>query len=162
MPDPIGGKTVRIPLTNGGFTLVDAADYELVSACSWRNAGGYAATGRCKDMKLLHRLLLKAPAGRIVDHKNRDGLDNRRSNLRLCTHAQNMRNRRKHRDTRSTYKGVHQDPRTGRWRAQITHDGSRKHLGLFDDEIQAALQYDVAARRYHGPYAATNASLALL
>lgn len=84
----------------------------------------------------MHRDILGAKPGQIVDHVNGNGLDNRRANLRICTHAENMRN---HRGS----KGV--DRFRGRWRARIQFDHSSKFLGLFDTKKEAAEAYHAAS-----------------
>ncbi len=101
----------------------------------------------------LHRLLLKAPNGKIVDHKNGDGLDNRRENIRLTTHAGNMRNARSYCGT-SKFKGVSKF--RNKWKAQI-HEGKRAiYLGLFEIEEDAAKAYDTAAVLLYGDEAYLN------
>jgi len=93
--------------------------------------------------------------GYVIDHINRNGLDNRRSNLRLATIAQNAWNSRR-RKNRSGYKGVWYAKDKGRFRAAIWHNNKREYLGYFDSPRQAALAYDEAAKRYHGEFAVLN------
>ena len=93
----------------------------------------------------------------IIDHINGDGLDNRSANLRVATYSQNSQNRRKSRKgCGSKYKGVWLDKRTRRWRAQICFEGTKKHLGYYDDEAGAGRAYDRAAVRYHEEFAKLN------
>jgi hypothetical protein len=97
------------------------------------------------------------PKGRVVDHKNGDGLDNRRSNLRPATHSQNMHNRRKTKSkTWSRFIGVSFDKRCGRWIADICTQRKKMRLGWFDNEEDAARTYDAAAKKYHGEFARLN------
>lgn len=136
--------------------VVDVIDAPFAWAHHWTiNAGGYAyrrdASGA---MSYLHRDLLQAPAGRLVDHRNGDTLDNRRSNLRLCTHAQNIRNQRHRTDGVSRYRGVLKS--RGRWVARIKVDYRQIHLGTYEHEHDAALVYDVAARKHFGDFARPN------
>lgn len=110
---------------------------------------------------LLHRLLLNAPKESEVDHINGDGLDNRRSNLRLATRAQNAANtivRKRHSTKPSRFRGVHWAPRglAGYWVAQIRIEGKFRHLGYCKDEEQAARLYDDAAFEAHGEFATLN------
>lgn len=91
----------------------------------------------------------------MVDHINGNGLDNRRCNLRVCSHGENMRNRTMNRNNRSGYKGVYFDPdKNGRpWRAQIRANGRKHSLGRFDTAEQAYEAYQKAAERLHGEFA---------
>ena len=105
----------------------------------------------------MHRQIMKAPAGFVVDHINYNGLDNRKANLRLATLTQNNRHTRRtiHPGT-SKYKGVCWYSREKRWAVRIHADGKTIPLGYFKDEIQAAKTYDKAAKTYHGDFAALN------
>jgi hypothetical protein len=103
------------------------------------------------------RAILNAPAGMIVDHRDGDGLNNQRENLRLCTHSQNMQNRRLQRNNRSGYKGVYWIKAQGVWAARITVNRVPINLGRFDTAEQAARAYDEAALKYHGEFARLNA-----
>jgi len=104
----------------------------------------------------MHRLIMDPPRGYVVDHINGDGLDNRRANLRLATHAQNGRNRRKIKKGISKYKGVSWEESTGKWRALIHVDRKKISLGCYKDEVTAAKVYDKAAKKYHGEFARLN------
>ncbi len=106
----------EIPLTQGKVALVDAEDYEELSRFKWhaqRNKSTYYAVrnGRRLDGKrcavLMHRVIIDPPAGMLVDHISRDGIDNRRSNLRVCSIAENNRNRASKRGASSRFLGVH-------------------------------------------------------
>lgn len=105
----------------------------------------------------MHRLILSAGEGDIVDHINGDGLDNRRSNLRIVTTQQNAFNQ-KHHGGSSRHKGVSYRSDTGTWRAYITMDGVRRYLGNFASEDDAALAYNNEAARLFGEYAKLNAA----
>ncbi len=152
---------IEIELTQGFVAKVDVEDYDLVSGRNWhavkRQSGlVYAATNisdeRGQRPLSMHRVLM--PEAERVDHINGDGTDNRRANLRAATHAQNMRNRKKHKNNTSGFKGV--SPMRGKWRAQIRFEGRKHHLGIFDSPEEAAEAYDEAARRLHGEFARTN------
>jgi hypothetical protein len=104
----------------------------------------------------MHRLLLNPPEGVEVDHINGNTLDNRRANLRICTHAENSRNRRGRSNSKSGVKGV--TPYPGGWRATINVNGKNVHLGCFTNIDDAAEAYDEAATRYYGEFARTNAT----
>lgn len=126
--------------------------------CPQHNDRFYASS--CKQKNLhMHRLIMDVPAGDknlFVDHKNGDGLDNRRSNLRICTLSQNMMNRVKLslKKTTSIYKGV--GFHKGRFRAYIHANGGHKSLGYYDDQRDAAKAYNEAAIKYFGEFARLN------
>lgn len=103
----------------------------------------------------MHRLLVGAERGIEVDHKNRDGLDCRRENLRVATRSQNASNSPSIGGT-SKYKGVNWHRARGKWAAYIKHNMVRKYLGLFLSEQDAACAYDAAAIRMHGEFAYLN------
>jgi len=102
----------------------------------------------------MHNLVINIPDGMFCDHINRNGLDNRKANLRPATHTQNVWNRRKFKPySRSKYKGVDD---MKRWRARIRVNGKRIYLGSFKTELDAAHAYDKAARKYHREFASLN------
>jgi len=104
----------------------------------------------------MHREMMNAPAGMLVDHRNGDNLDNRRSNLRLATPTENSCNRRKKTGGSSRYKGVTFNRRSGKWFARIRIHGKCIFLGTFESEVEAARAYDAAAKKYHGEFACLN------
>lgn len=161
-------STRQIELTQGQVALIDAEDYEKVSQYKWHAAWGertrsyYAAhsewvkgSGRPRTIRM-HRVILDAPDGLMVDHVNHNTLDNRKENLRLCDQAANSANARQRRDSTAPYKGIEQDRTTGRWYAHIKVHGKRIYLGVFDEPVEAARAYDQAARVHFGEYAYTN------
>ena len=93
----------------------------------------------------MHREIMKPPKGKIVDHKNRNKLDDTRENLRISTHKENVRNRGKPRGSASRYLGVGYDRHRRRWYATLYVEGRQIWLGYFEDEIEAARGYDYAA-----------------
>jgi hypothetical protein len=149
------------PITRGAIAKVDAADYATLRPFRWSlGTWGYAerharadGVGRTIGM---HRDVMQPPAGYEVDHINGDKLDNRRSNLRICTRAQNAANRvRASHNNASMFKGVGR-LRSGNWRARITVNGQLRNLGTFDTEIEAAIAYDRAAVQEFGEFARLN------
>lgn len=150
--------TREIPLTQGKVAIVDDADYADVSQYEWHiNAGtGYAARRdwQAKRYVLMHRHILAAPQGINVDHINGDKLDNRRSNLRLATTAQNAHNSRGNTGAQSSYKGV--SVYGNRFYVRIFVGGKNVYYGRYTDERTAARIYDYAARLHYGEFAYIN------
>jgi hypothetical protein len=151
--------TKSITLTRGKVALVDDADYEWLNQWKWRaikNGGNWYAVRR-QDGKIIfmHRLVIDAPDGVTVDHRNGDGLHNWRANLRLCTQTQNSRNRKKSKLASGLFKGVTFEQ--GRYyRARIKVDRKTINLGYFLSAVQAARAYDEAAKKYFGEFARLN------
>jgi HNH endonuclease len=161
MPDRLEVCAREIPLTRGFVALVDAEDYDrVVAEGSWyATSHGHLVYACRKDSAItyMHRFVLGAPATSQVDHRDRDGLNNRRTNLRLSTCAQNAHNTGAMRGSTSSYKGVHWSRVGQGWLAQIrTGDARRLTLGYFHTEYGAALAYDRAARRFFGEFAFLN------
>jgi len=104
----------------------------------------------------MHREIMQAPKGRVVDHGDHDGLNNCKSNLRIATPSENRRNSRKAKGTSSKFKGVCWHKSNKKWNAGIQINGRRKHLGSFDNETEAAKTYDEAVKKYHGEFAVLN------
>jgi hypothetical protein len=109
-----------------------------------------------RRMIYMHREILQCHGEEEGDHWNHRTLDNRRSNLRKCSHAQNASNVSRPRDNRSGFKGVVFEKRTGKWYAQIRVNRKQHHLGTFTDKEDAARAYDAAARQHFGEFALTN------
>ena len=157
-----GKKTVRrIPLTRGKFALVDAADYYRLAKFNWYTKEPtkgifYAGGSRNKKSFTMHRMIMNAPGHLVVDHIDRNGLNNCRSNLRLCTPAQNVRNTFSHKFGSSRYKGVNWHKIKNKWRAVIQLNNKKYHLGYFKNEIDAAKAYYKKAGQLHGDFACLN------
>jgi hypothetical protein len=146
----------RIPLGDGLYAYVDAADYEWLSRDNWRLHNGYAARWRKNKRIYMHREIMRPPPGKIVDHMNHNKLDNSRPNLRVCTPAENQRNQRKQHGVASIYKGVSYSKTCGKWAATIGLNRKYTHLGYYDTEIEAARAYDRAAVELFGEFASLN------
>lgn len=158
--------TKIIPLTQGQQAIVDDEDYERVSKYKWwtmkcRKSGFYACrTFRKSNNKrasiLLHRFIMNPPEKMQVDHVDDNGLNCTRSNMRVCTNAENNRNKKLRPDNTSGYKGVTWDKRNKRWNASITVNGKHLYISQFTNPIDAAHAYDEAAKKYHGKFAKLN------
>lgn len=142
----------KIKLTKGKFSIVDEDVYELVSHLKWqaRKSGNtwYAIRawwqdGRCVDLRLHHVIAGFPLKGKIIDHIDCDGLNNRRSNLRIISRRKNALNSfdRKHHLTSSKYVGVYLHRQTRKWASKVRIGGDIKFLGLFTNEIDAANAY---------------------
>lgn len=156
----------KIPLTRGKVAVIDDKDYVYVEPFKWcampNGTTWYAITNvRCPDGKQrqvrMHRLLMgvKRRDGMEVDHVNHNGLDNRRNNLRVCTHQQNMCNGKAKRG-KSRFRGLSWDASRQWWRVSLRVYGRDRYVGIYKDEMQAALGYDLAALRTHKEYACCN------
>lgn len=159
---------IEIPLTQNKVALIDDEDFELVSSYTWvaaqdkqrecwyavawnRGVGG-------TDISL-HRLIMGVDDPHIdVDHKDTDGLNNQKSNLRLCTRMQNKQNSKPYRGGSSRYKGVSRrsTPRGDRFTAYIRVNRHLFYIGIFSDEVEAAQAYDKAALEHFGEFARIN------
>lgn len=159
--DTPDGPIRRVPLSQGAFAVIDAADWSLVAGRNWHlTKAGYATTngqvnGRGR-LIYMHVLIYGDADAREVDHEDLDKLNNRRGNLRAATSSQNAANKLKRANTKlSRFKGVRPLP-SGRWEARVGGDGRYRHLGVFDTEEAAAKAYDAAARVTFGPFAVLN------
>lgn len=140
-----------IPLTQGRETLVDANQVENLGKHNWvwchrKMPIGYAELPR--NQGFMHRIVMRAPKGMMVDHLNGNSLDNRKQNLRICTNRENQQNRTNHRSGRLVGASFHKE--TGKWRARIKIDGNQKHIGLFKTEIEAHEAYMNALKELAG------------
>jgi hypothetical protein len=105
----------------------------------------------------MHRLILNINSRHVhIDHINGNGLDNRRENIRVCTLAENNRNRRSYKNNRIGFKGVSETVQGKRWNARITNNGNVLSLGSHSSPEEAARAYDTAAKKLHGEFANLN------
>lgn len=116
---------------------------------------------KTKKVTLFHRFILGlTDKSKVVDHADGNGLNNQRSNLRICSNSENVRNRRVDTDqtkkSTSKYKGVYWNKRSAKWHARITYDNRKIHLGLHENENEAAKAYNDAAVKYFGEFARLN------
>ena len=170
MPRPI--RTIRIEgdvayvtLTKGYTAVIDAADVHLVEGRNWSAsvdphavyAVWTALARKGQSTVRMHRVITNASQDEQVDHRDHDGLNNRRSNLRLVTSSQNQHNSRMPNSNTSGYKGVSWDAQSAKWKAQICLQGKRFFLGRFDTAEEAHVAYCRASESLHGEYGYTGA-----
>lgn len=156
----------QITLTQGKVALIDDGDFEFLSGFKWfavfDGYNWYAASKiSCRSVKM-HQLLMSVNGGSEIDHRDNNGLNNQRSNLRICTHRNNIRNKKIASRNKSGLKGVSWKPHISRWIAQIKTDDKVVHLGTFIKKEDAAMTYDAAAEKHFGEFACTNRKLGLL
>lgn len=152
-----------IELTRGRSAIVDDGDLETLQRFTWQAAFDgrywYAVSSYLRDGRFgkyrMHRLIVGAGKDQFVDHINGDGLDNRRVNLRVCSRAENSRNRKPSWFRRAP-KGVAWHAKTRKWQARINFDRRQIHLGYFHTPEEAAAVYDAASLRLFGKFAAPN------
>lgn len=138
------------------ITLISLDDIVYIKSTRWGMGTNGYSSGKVKNKRIfLHRFILKAKDGQIIDHKNGNVLDNRRENLRFCTRSENRRNA-KSSGGKSKFKGVTYDLKKKLFRARICVNRKRKGLGRFKNELDAARAYDRAAKKFHLEFARTN------
>lgn len=155
-------KKLRLNGSRGGFAIIDDGDYELVSKRKWHmvsrgyvKSNHYAGGGKANQMTetvSLHRFIMHPPTGVVVDHVNGDKLDNRRSNLRLCSQKNNTRNAKLSKRNTSGYKGVFWASHANLWRVRV----GNKHVGYFKNKIEGAKAYNKVAQELFGDFARLN------
>lgn len=166
-PIRIDGDVAYVPLTRGYEAIIDASDVDRVGGWDWfakpeyKRDGSiravYAArketvgNGKQRDV-LMHRVIAGTATGLETDHRDGDGLNNRRCNLRDATKDQNRRNRAARIDSQTGAKGVYLHTDKKKWRAQIFADGKRRHLGLFSTIEEASAAYAKASAIWHGEF----------
>lgn len=152
-----------ILLTQGKVAVVDDRDYPPLAKFKWCAVKDHNTFYACRAVTvspykqkriLMHREIVGCV--QKIDHRDGDGLNNRRDNLRPATTRQNGQNRRKLAPASSKFKGVHWHRRDRKWQARIQATGQRSQIGYFKTEKEAAQAYDAAARRYFGEFANVN------
>ena len=144
------------------FAFIDDCDYPRVALYTWvPHHDKYTIYAKAcigvNQYVLLHRFVLELPKQfPIVDHKDKNGLNCQRSNLRICSHSLNSASQSMRSDNRSGYRGVSYHKANHKYVANIRVEGVRKYLGSFNDPVSAALEYDKYAKQYFGDYASLN------
>ena len=152
----------EIVLTNGEIALISDQDYKTVSAYKWTVLNDKHNKYAISKIKIedkwktlyMHRLII-GETNLQIDHINHNGLDNQRDNLRVCTHLQNCMNKISYRGS-SKFKGVSYNKKAKKYEAYININGTRKRLGLFISEIDAALAYNFEAKTNFKEYSFIN------
>lgn len=155
----------EIQLTQGKVALVDDEDFEYLNQWKWciNNKGknlyavrsDYSIKGKSSCI-LMQRQIMNVNKGYVVDHVNQCTLDNRKINLRICTHTQNLHNRGKNINNTSGHKGVTWCKRYKKWRSKIWLNSKCHHVGYFTNIMDAAKAYNEAAIKFHGEFANLN------
>jgi hypothetical protein len=161
----------KIKISRGYLVKVDDEDFEYLNSFTWtaipkEDGRIYATRMSRRNIRLekrhvlqMHREIVLAPKGKVVDHINHDTLDNRKSNLRICTHSENMRNRKIQKNNISGFRGVSFSNRN-RFKKWMVHirigEKYPKYMGSFITKEDAALAYNKAAIKYHKEFASLN------
>lgn len=147
----------QIPLTKGYVALVDDEDFEYLSKFKWTVKIGRRTVYAVRHLEIpMHRVVIQVDDDKVVDHINRDGLDNRKKNLRTCTHLENRRNSTGKIGGTSKYKGVTWNKQHKKWKARVHINRKEIFLGYFKNEEDAAKAYDIKAKEMFGEYAFLN------
>jgi hypothetical protein len=154
---------IKIPIHGVEFAFIDNEFLPLVSDYKWYI---YKSSNNCiyaqgyhpktKKRVLMHRLIMNPPRSLHVDHRNRNGLDNRLFNLRIATRSQNLSNRTSAKNSSSRFLGVTFHKKANKWVANICKLGRKEYLGLFATENDAAMAYNEKAKFLHGEFANLN------
>lgn len=151
---------MEIRLTQGKIAIIDDEDWPLVAPYKWhakldRSTGRFYAYNKSHRL-IMHRVIIGAEKGQIVDHIDRDGLNNRRANLRFSDKYRNQMNRGKKKDSLSRYKGVSWNVRRQKWIVRFNWLGKDNYVGAFRDERIAAQAYNEAILPLAGEHARLN------
>lgn len=161
----IVGNVCIIPLSGGKTSICDKSDFKIISKHIWYAAKSansddlfYAysnvklKSGEKRTIKM-HRIILDLKESEIADHKNHDGLDNRRENLRMCSLSQNAYNKRIQRNNSSGYVGVHWMEKIKKYEAYFWINKKKHKVGYFKDLEEAVFERNKAVKTHHGEFA---------
>lgn len=158
----------KIPLYNHqkkirDYFVIDNEDFNKIKNYKWRlyydknkNLKYVLTTDKNKKTLFLHRYIMNCPNNMIIDHKNHNGLDNQKNNLRICNYINNNRNKKKCKNSTSKYKGVYWNKYHKKWEVSIKNKNEKKFLGYFNNEKEAAKKYNNYAILHYNEYAYLN------
>lgn len=155
IPNPPEG-CAHIKVGRGMYTVIDAEDLEEMSKYTWNAGNNSYVSARSKESKTIYMHRLLCPTDAEVDHKDHDPLNNRKSNLRPCTHSQNQCNKNVRRKNKHKWRGITWVEARKKWKATIRCDKKIIYLGLFSTAEEAGNSYLEAANKYHGEFARAN------
>ena len=153
---------MEILLTNTkNYAIIDDEDYQKVKNRDWYEYNRYAARMSTKyegkrRVIFMHRIIVPSASGYLIDHINRNRLDNQKENLRIATQSQNNINRKRMEEASSPYRGVIWRPHAKAWKAYIKQNYKQIHLGYFSTPEEAALKYNEKAIELFGKFAVLN------
>ena len=154
----------EIQLTKGRVALVDDADFDWLNSYKWclligggKREYAHGARKYNGNLILMHRLIFGLPSKSFdIDHIDGNGLNNQRSNLRMCTRSENLRNVAKRAICKAKYKYIHYDRSRQRWQAEITVNGVRYRSKWKSTEEEAAIEANKLITQYHGEFGRLN------
>ncbi len=154
-----------IPLTKGYFAMVDDADFKWLSSVKWhskvkRNTvyaeRTFFENGKKVTLKMHRAIMSVTDKDVFIDHRDGNGLNNSRDNLRVCTNSQNIMNAGSYAGSSSRFKGVYRIEKTNKWLSNISVNGRLTHIGLFENEEDAARNWNKFAKEHRGEFAKLN------
>lgn len=146
--------TSIIWIGKGRYTIVDNEDYDFLIQRKWHFYSGYVGSGVHKNTNILmHRHIMNPPKNMVIDHIDGNTFNNQKTNLRICTKAENMRNCKLSKANTSGHKGVYWSKKERKWIASIVINRRKIRLGGFSCIEDAAKAYREAALKYHGEFA---------
>lgn len=157
----------KIRLTQGKYALVDDEDFNYLNSFKWHSTKITKSAKTCYAVRnqrqngikkniTMHRFLMNFPVGKQIDHKDGNGLNNQRENLRICNSSENHRNGKIRVDNTSGYKGVTWHKKNKKWQTGLTVLGKYIFIGMFDGKKEAAMAYNKEAKKLFKEFAKLN------
>ncbi len=148
------GDELIIKTKSGSKIIADLEDYKKLSKYSWCiSKTGYAVCNTGKKVVRMHRYILDAEPGKVIDHINHNKLDNRKKNLRICSQQENLRNVKPCKTSQTGEVGI-RITKGGKFNARITHNKKEIHIGNFETLSEAVAARIEAEKKFHGIYGA--------